>query len=100
MKIDQCCVAMATPKTPTRPVTIATEDTATIPAVRAATSNRVKLPKLTLRPFNGDITTWKSFWDSYESAIHDNRELSDIDKFNYLRSLLERSAYDSIAGYH
>jgi len=41
---------------------------------------------------------WASFWDSYESAIHNNRELSDIDKFNHLRLLLEHFAYDAIAG--
>ena len=39
-----------------------------------------------------------SFWDSYESAVHKNKDFSDVDKFNYLRSLLERSAYDAIAG--
>ena len=38
------------------------------------------------------------FCDSYESAVHLNSALSEVDKFNYLRSLLERSAYDSIAG--
>ena len=47
----------------------------------------VKLPKLAIRPFNGDITTWTTFWDSFES-----------DKFNYLRSLLEKSAAEAISG--
>lgn len=37
-------------------------------------------------------------WDCYESAVHLNDTLSDVDKFNYLRSLLEKSAYDAIAG--
>ena len=58
----------------------------------------VKLPKLTLRSFNGDITKWTSFWDSYESAIHNNGNLSDIDKFNYLNSLLEPTARDAVSG--
>ena len=53
------------------------------PAV-ALPSHNVKLPKLTIRPFNGDLTSWTSFWDSYRSAIHDNPGLSEIDKFNYL----------------
>lgn len=30
--------------------------------------------------------------------MHHNRDLSDADKFNYLRSLLEHTAYDVIAG--
>ena len=38
---------------------------------------------------------WTAFWDSYESSIN---TLSDVDKFNYLRSLLEKSAYEAIAG--
>ena len=44
------------------------------------------------------MTQWTSFWNSSKSAILENPTLSDIDKFNYLRSLLERSARESIAG--
>lgn len=58
---------------------------------------KVRLPKLGLPRFNGNLMRWTSFWDSYESAIHNNKELTDVDKFNYLRSLLERTAYDAIA---
>lgn len=59
---------------------------------------KVRLPKLTLKKFDGDITAWTSFWDSFESSIHLNTDLTDIDKFNYLRSLLESSALEAIAG--
>ena len=38
------------------------------------------------------------FWDSIEVAIHNNRSLSNIEKFNYLRSLLQGPALDTIAG--
>ena len=48
--------------------------------------------------FEGDITTWKSFWDIYESAVHNNEELSDINKFTYLRSLVGHSTKDAIEG--
>ena len=41
---------------------------------------------------------WSAFWDSFNSAIHTNDRLFEIDKFNYLRSLLEGAAYDAIAG--
>ena len=58
---------------------------------------RVKLPKISLKRFNGDLTRWVSFWDSYNSAIHLNPTLSNIDKFNYLSSLLEGTAAESIA---
>ena len=39
----------------------------------------VKLPKLALRSFDGDITAWYSFWDSYESTIHKNEDLANVD---------------------
>ena len=58
----------------------------------------MKLPNLMLKPFNGDITTWTPFWESYESAIHKNASLSDVDKFNYLNSLLEHSAREAVSG--
>ena len=48
---------------------------------------KVKLPKLTLKWFNGDLTNWITFWDSFESSIHNNAGLRNID--NYLNSLLE-----------
>jgi len=60
---------------------------------------RVKLPKLHLRSFSGDLTQWTSFWDSFQSAVHSNDELSEIEKFNYLNSLLERSAKEAISGF-
>ena len=59
---------------------------------------KAKLPKINLRKFNGDLTSWSTFWDSFESSIHLNYELSAIDKFNYLNSLLEHSAAEAIAG--
>ena len=60
--------------------------------------DRVNLSKLELNPFSSDITTWTTFWESYESAIHNSRDLSDIDKFNYLNSLLKGAAHEAIAG--
>ncbi len=41
---------------------------------------------------------WSTFWDSYESAIHKNDDLTDADKYSYLRSLLERTTLDTISG--
>lgn len=33
-------------------------------------------------------TNWQSFWDSFNSGVHNNISLSDVQKFNYLNSLL------------
>ena len=42
--------------------------------------NKVKLPKLTLPHFNGNPVRWTAFWDLYDSAIHSNDKLSEVDK--------------------
>jgi hypothetical protein len=59
---------------------------------------RVKLPKLVLKRFNGDLTKWATFWDSFESSVHNNSSLSDVDKFNYLNAQLEGRASEAVAG--
>ena len=56
------------------------------------------LQKIILPKFRGDVSTWMAFWDSYKSSIHDNRCLSTVDKFNYLKLLLEGQASRCIKG--
>ena len=57
-----------------------------------------KLPRLELPRFKGDVTHWRSFWDSFDSAVHSNQAISKIDKYNHLKSLLEGSASRAIQG--
>ena len=64
----------------------------------ATPGTRVKLPELTIKRFNGDLTKWCTFWDMFESSIHNNPALSSVDKFNYLLSLLESSAAEAVSG--
>ena len=40
---------------------------------------KVKVPKLSLPHFNGELMKWPTFWDSYASAIHITGELTKID---------------------
>ena len=42
----------------------------------------------------GDRKTWQTFWDSFSSPVHRNASLTNVDKFNYLRSLLDGLAHD------
>jgi len=60
---------------------------------------RVKLPKLQLCSFTGDLTQWTSFWESFQSAVHNKNEITDVEKFNYFNSLLEHSAKEAISGF-
>ena len=57
-----------------------------------------KLPKLYIKKFTGNPKEWQSFWDSFSSAMHTNKALKNVDKFNYLRSLLKGSALSAITG--
>ena len=70
------------------------------PVVTTATTPTAKtrLPKLELQKFKGNVTSWIGFWDSFKSAVHDNPDISKIDKFNYLCSLLEGTASKVVQG--
>ena len=59
------------PQTPSGPVSL---------------QHQAKFPRLTLKRFNGNITNWIAFWDSFNSAVHSNPSLSNVDKFTYLHS--------------
>ena len=63
------------------------------------TNIKARLPKLEVRKSNGKVHEWQEFWDSFRSAIHDNAQLSDVDKFCYLRGLIEGTAKATIAGF-
>jgi hypothetical protein len=59
---------------------------------------RAKPPKLRLRNFGGKICEWPEFWYGFSSSIDNNDQLSDVDKFAYLRGYLEGPAKSTIAG--
>jgi len=60
---------------------------------------RAKLPKLEMKRFNVRSTAgWQAFIDCFDSAVHSNPKLSNIDKMNYLKSLVEGPAATSIKG--
>ena len=62
------------------------------------TRKKINLPKLQLPVFSGNPMEWLTFWDSFESSIHSDSELQDVDKFQYLRSYLGGIAFSAIDG--
>lgn len=58
----------------------------------------VKLPKLVIDKYAGDISQWQYFWGQFETAVHKNLNLTKTDKFSYLRSYLTGPAADVVAG--
>ncbi|XP_031333913.1 uncharacterized protein LOC116163925 [Photinus pyralis] len=52
----------------------------------------VKLPTIKLPTFKGNYDNWLEFHDAFKSIIHESTEISDIQKFLYLKSSLEGEA--------
>ena len=63
------------------------------------TKSNLKLPKLELPKFYGDVMEFQNFWDQFEAAVHTNEILPDVQKFTYLRSVLGGVVYQTIEGF-
>ena len=48
-------------------------------------ADHVRLPQIKLHSFNGNIDEWISFRDLYTSLIHWKPDLSEMEKFHYLK---------------
>jgi len=57
-----------------------------------------KLLKLYIVKLSGEVIKFRTFWDSFNSAIHNNPSLSEVDKFSYLQGLLEDLVATAIQG--
>ncbi|XP_070554752.1 uncharacterized protein [Ptychodera flava] len=72
----------------------ANSDTAT----QDTSKKTVALPKLQLKTFSGNVLEWVSFYDTFKSSIHNDKNLENIQKFTYLRSVLTDEAARTISG--
>ncbi|GFQ98381.1 integrase catalytic domain-containing protein [Trichonephila clavata] len=67
--------------------------------VSSVLTNQPRLPKLTLESFSGkDISSFPSFGAKFKSAVDDNSNLNDVDKFSYLKSVVTSDAELAIRG--
>ena len=61
----------------------------------------VKLSKLDVPVFNGNIIHWTRFWEQFCISVHDRSSLSDAEKFVYLQQALKggtaKSSIDGLA---
>jgi len=65
----------------------------------AADGKGVKLPKLEVPTFDGDILSWRSFWEQFSVSVHSKLNLSDAEKLVYLQLALKGgSAKQTIEG--
>lgn len=54
--------------------------------------NVAKLPNLGLPKFKGDYDKWTQFYETFETLVHNNPQLDEIQKFYYLLDSLEGNA--------
>ena len=58
-----------------------------------------KLPKIDVPKFNGDLLQWRTFWEQFSIAVHEQESISDSEKLVYLRhSLNDGTAKSLIEG--
>jgi endo-alpha-1,4-polygalactosaminidase (GH114 family) len=50
-----------------------------------------KLPKVEIRKFSGEVLDWLSWWHQFE-RIHEDEDLHDTDKFQYLTQAIEEKS--------
>ncbi|UYV84726.1 hypothetical protein LAZ67_X003222 [Cordylochernes scorpioides] len=72
----------------------------TIPIASEDTVINVKLPELALKSYDGSLEGWLPWWAQF-SKIHENKNLSDSDRFLYLRQAIvpNSEAYRVVASY-
>ncbi len=52
----------------------------------------VKLPKIEITPFTGNYEDWPSFRDLFLSLIHSNKSISNVQKLQYLKGIVQGPA--------
>uniref|UniRef100_A0A1B0BYA8 Uncharacterized protein n=1 Tax=Glossina palpalis gambiensis TaxID=67801 RepID=A0A1B0BYA8_9MUSC len=58
----------------------------------------VKLPKIELREFSGDVTTWIAWFDEFTSLVRNNESINSFNKLHHLVSKLSPTAKATTAG--
>ena len=65
----------------------------------AAADSRESSYLIEIPTFNGDILSWRTFWEQFCVSVHDRTNLSDSEKLVYLQSALKGgSAKQAIEG--
>ena len=56
----------------------------------------VKLPKISVPTFDGDVLNWAMFWEQFETTIHSNEKLHDAQKLACLRDAVASGPAKSV----
>ena len=60
-------------------------------------NSNLRLPKINLPKFDGNVLEWTKFWESFEACV-DSSDIPDVSKMTYLLSLLKGEAEQCVAG--
>lgn len=60
--------------------------------------DNVKLPRITLPSFDGSPSEYRGFIDTFEALVDSNQDLSETEKFLYLKNCLTGTAAEIIKG--
>jgi len=66
------------------------------PVVQSVKTN-IKLPTINLPTLDGKYEAWLTFYDNFTSIVHDNVNLTPVQKLQYLRSSLTDEAAQMIS---
>lgn len=61
-----------------------------------ASETQIRLPKIDLPTFSGVYEEWHSFFGIFDSLIHSNNSLNEVQKFHYLKAALKGEAAEAI----
>lgn len=53
---------------------------------------KIELPRLEIPEFDGNYLTWKSFHDLFERTVYSEKTISNVEKFQLLRTVLKGEA--------
>ena len=67
------------------------------PSEVSQTGPTVRLPKLNLPKFDGNVENWRSFWETFEANVG-SQAFPSITKFTYLQSCLVGDARRAVSG--
>ncbi|XP_043488059.1 uncharacterized protein LOC122514990 [Polistes fuscatus] len=73
-----------------------TQSTQPAAATAVGTRTRSRLPELTVPSFSGDIRKWPDFKAMFVSVIGNRTDLSDLEKFQYLKAAMQGDASELI----
>ncbi|XP_046595309.1 uncharacterized protein LOC107218924 [Neodiprion lecontei] len=65
-------------------------------SVPSSSNVPVRLPQIQLSNFDGNHEDWAPFYDMFTALIHENKDLTLVQKFQYLRSALKGRAFKTI----